>query len=143
MIEKYDDLGKIIIVRNIQFCGKDGKIHLDHAYKNGRPCIIIDQSETNYYACPLTSKETSDTYPICIKQNKENRISYIELRHILTFQIRYINPILELTPKQYYELIRKLLNIKLENFETNNYKYIYDNILKQAEEIPKIYSLKL
>lgn len=54
-----DAIGKIIIVRNIVFSStKIIKKEIDHAWKNGRPCIIIYSDDEYDYFLPIKSNVT-------------------------------------------------------------------------------------
>lgn len=55
-----DYIGKIVILKNIVF--NRGKNKLDHAYKGGRPCLLIYSDEEYDYFLTITSEVKNKSY---------------------------------------------------------------------------------
>lgn len=57
---KDDYIGKIVIIKNIVF--NSGKNRLDHAYKGGRPCLLIYSDEEYDYFLTIKSEPRTKSY---------------------------------------------------------------------------------
>lgn len=55
-----DYIGKIVILQNIVF--NTGKNRLDHAYKGGRPCLLIYSDEEYDYFLTIKSEPRTKSY---------------------------------------------------------------------------------
>lgn len=132
-MDNYDRMleGRITAINNFVF--EDGK--LDHAWKNGRLCLIIYADDEYEYVLPITHyvseklkskyyyisddsfkekykrrlKETTLTYKNKLDSKNKNEVSgYINLRNIYKVPIAYRNEIGKLKYKVYKNIIKKL-----------------------------------
>lgn len=78
-------VGSIIIIRNLVFKNDN---HFDHAYKCGRPCLVISVLDDDLYFLPLTSSEEQKKYDdtieikndYCFKANTVVKVNCIYCR---------------------------------------------------------------
>lgn len=135
-----DDLGKIIIIRNLTLMGGDGKLHLDYAYRKGRPCVIIGELD-DYYVVPLTTKTYKPPFsnyyvPIYLPNHE---ITYADSKTIIKHNIFYANPIGILETNTYYQLLCKIL--ECDRIATpESFEEIYTELVCQKEDMEKTYS---
>ncbi len=137
-----DDLGKIIIIRNIKFVGHDGKKCLDHAYQNGRPCVIMGELD-EYYLVPMTTKKyyppLSNYYVPIVTENFK---AYADSKIIIKHNIFFANPIGRVNIPTYYHLICKIL--ECDRMTTPELlDEIYDELVCQKDNLEKKYSYHL
>lgn len=140
MFDKFDNIGKIMIINNIIFNDKyKNRLVIDHSALTGRPCIVLDEVDEFMYLLPMTSSRyqgnfkshqillhkwdvVDDTMP----KNKFVKLTPIIKRRL--FSDVYLG---ELTPLAYYYLLKEI--ILLYNSEENK-KYLDLELYKEVEE---------
>lgn len=140
-------IGSIISVENQIFeldnCNKKTKI--DHS--NKRPALIIAEDQENFYYLTLTSKPvkgcvgylTNETINKGkVKCAKENKIQYVQIRHIYTKKIYGAIELTTISDNDLLDILLKLYEFH-ETSNYNNFKKIQKNILGTI----KILTIKL
>lgn len=137
-------VGSIILIDNQIFSlGRNHyKTQLDHADK--RPAIVICEDEDNFYYLTLTSKPRNDRFCYntketilrkgLIKEEKEEKKQYIEIKNIYKKRIYGAIEVTRLTDEVFLQLLMKFYSFhKDKNYK--NFKEIEVNILKQIKEL--------
>lgn len=96
------EVGDIFIKENIVF--KDANI-ADHSYKFGRPCLLIAETNEQYYFLTISHKIYHSK---CYKLKNNNVKGYINLKNIYKTDTYYYKVIDRLTKKEYLKVIEKL-----------------------------------
>jgi len=67
MFDHFDNIGKIVKIRNIIFNDdKSKKNSVDHSFNTGRPCVIIDEIDGKMYLLPCSSSKKKNDIKIVI-----------------------------------------------------------------------------
>lgn len=118
---KYEDsfLGDIVIIRNIIFKNDhSNKLELDHAFYNGRPCIIIYSDNEYDYFLTLTkgNKKIKDYCYNYFLLNKEDTLykngpiesSYVVINHIYKVPVSFRKRKNKIKYEVYLELLKEV-----------------------------------
>ena len=128
------DKGSIILVRDIIF--KEGM--LDHAYKAGRPCLIIDIDDDYITFLTLSTLHNKKIYDHdylfndCDDLNFKND-TYVNLQHIYRKRICFYEEVSHLNQKEYFKILRKFLRVNSKN-PSDEFLEIASNIENQLLE---------
>ena len=109
-------VGSIILMKNLVF--KNGNKCFDHAYKCGRPCLVVSLFNDSVYFIPLTSKIYKQRYREGIVLNDK----YCKKRSIVNVSNIYCRD------GYYYEESCKLEDTDL--LKILNYLYKYQTLKK-------------
>lgn len=82
-----DQVGKIVVIRNIVFaCGDCNNVHVDHAWRTGRPCLVLYSDDGYDYVLPLKHELKNliyeykffklDSSMFLYQLSRDNRINY-------------------------------------------------------------------
>lgn len=104
-------VGSIILMKNLVF--KNGNKCFDHAYKCGRPCLVVSLFNDSVYFIPLTSKIYNQRYGEGIEINDK----YCKKRSIVNVSNIYRRD------GYYYEESCKLEDTDLLKILNYLYKY--------------------
>ena len=116
MFDKFDNIGKIILVKNIVFTNKENIKVADHSALKGRPCIIITETEDKMYLLPCcTSGDKYKKYKMVVKptdtlDRRWHKESYVSLNSVIEMNIFFNTSYAELTPLAYYKLLKNVIN---------------------------------
>lgn len=140
MFDIYDNIGKIIIIKNLSFKDFYREIpQADHCALTGRPCIILTEIEDKMYILPLTSKVVSGVllpFQFCLQtwdviDDPRPKVKQVKLKPIIEKNLFFSQCQGELTPIAYYELLKSLL--KLYN-DPKQAKYLEFDIYNKIEK---------
>lgn len=125
------DRGSIIIVKNIIF--KDGV--LDHAYKKGRPCLVIDINDEEITFLTLSTlyndiKYRNDYIFENYKKMGLKKNTYVNLQNIYKTKLCFYMEACKISELDYYKIIRKLIEIHANNNE-KEFLDIEESLYKQ------------
>lgn len=153
MAYQNDQVGKIIIVKNIVF-EKSGlsKRQVDHAWRSGRPCVVLYTDDDYDYILPLThelrhSEYSYLFYPLddskfIYQLSKDNRINYkiskekkitnsfINLENIYKIPICGHTEVAKITLAAYKELVRGYIELH-QITDVNNLSDVLQYILSR------------
>jgi len=152
MFNKFDNIGKIVIVKNISFKDtKDGILQADHAALSGRPCIIISDSLDKMYLLPSTSNQKKRKYiEEYFELTEENfnytflktNPSFIKLSRIIEKEIFFGQDYGEISPTSYYELLKSFIKCQEKHKNNELYDLIKNDINDQVINLEKRLALK-
>lgn len=125
------ELGKIVIIKNIVFKNSIGAKHqVDHAWKKGRPCVIIYSDDEFDYYLPLSSTKANKNYYQKIKDeffelsekdfifmDSEKKYGVIHITELHKKKTSGYTVIGKITKETYYELIHKIKNYHNQEFD--------------------------
>lgn len=124
-------LGSIVIIRNLIFNqNKKNENQVDHAWRAGRPCVIIYTDNEYDYFLPLSSTIAEKKYYADIKYKffelsedqflylkKGTKTSVISLESYFLKSISGYREIGKLTQESYIQLIKKFSDYHKESLE--------------------------
>lgn len=134
MAYQTDQVGKIIVVKNIVFPRSAfSKRQVDHAWRTGRPCMVLYTDDEYDYVLPLTHEVKNKIYEyhffklsdskflyqlgrdnrINYKINKEKQItnSFVNLEYIYKLPICGHVEVAKITFPAYRELVSQYINL--------------------------------
>ncbi|MBQ7141267.1 MAG: hypothetical protein IJO32_07185 [Bacilli bacterium] len=128
------DVGSIVINKNLVFKEKG---ELDHAYKNGRPCLVIALDEENYYYLSISrtvkstektsidlpdfKKKSSPSFrnvfkaPLCWKDEKGK----VPIKTMLTIYKEFVKYYSKREKCEYYDEVIEYINKYIKENEKN------------------------
>ena len=137
-IYETEPIGNIIIIRNIIFENSIfNKKEVDHAWKNGRPCIIIYSDDEYDYVLPIKSSNTKEQFSNQYIDLKEEELIHRKEKEITKGKIN-IQTIYRI-PISGHKVVNKVTFIKYKNI-INEIKQYHkneniDEIIKNANTL--------
>ncbi len=133
-------LGEVAIFKNLVF--NNGIA--DHASLKGRPCLILADLEDKFYIIPLShskDKFIDKEYYYEIPKDKliknpykpfDTRTQFFNFTGILEMDVFGINPICNISEKEYYKIIKQLLML-----DFHAYPKVYERVEKIRDDLTK------
>ena len=138
-------VGSIICAKNIIFknvYGKDRK-ELDHAYKSGRPCLVICETNNNIYLLSILGYKGKEyVNEIKLPTSISNKPSCVNVRDIICKDIAYYKELSALSERQLYNILIKFVNYQENVKKDEFYDVIAENVKEKIEELVKNLSTK-
>lgn len=139
----------IILVTNILFKNNDGEV-VDHAWKTGRPSIIIAEKEHSYYILTMSTHfyQRENNYPIHTDEvdwntmhdsfrKKDAEVNFNSIKKIRIYSRKELGVMDEL---YYYRMLSQMLNYykSIPYFPGNPERFeIMDELEQQVTDIEK------
>ncbi|MEG0826651.1 MAG: hypothetical protein RR404_04205 [Bacilli bacterium] len=156
MLNKDDNLGKIVLAKNLVFLCANNEIKLDHAYNQGRAVVIISEQKNNFYVCPCTTSNIpnrkdlfADNFMYLNNASLSEQITnldkssrYINAGTILQIPICWRKEFGKISEKSYFKLINLILTLK-RSYSLENFNDIKEDLLNQQQTLAKTYSFHL
>ena len=138
-------VGSIINAKNIIFKtnGKQNRKRLDHAYKGGRPCLVICETTDKIYFLPISGyREKEFANKIRLSANISNKPSGVNIGDIICKDVAYYKELNFLDERELYDILIKFVNYQ-ENIKKDEfYDSIAENIKAKIEELRLILNEK-
>lgn len=125
------DNGSIILVKNIVF--KEGE--LDHSYKHGRPCLIIDNDEEEITFLTIATVYKDKNYCSNYVLNNWRKLdlkheSYVNLASIYKEKACFYKEINRIDQIEYLKILKEFLLFHKYNHEIDSVKKAVNKQLK-------------
>lgn len=127
-------VGSIILVKNIVF--KDGGF--DHAYKYGRPCLIVSLLDNNIYYLLLSSSfdlKKCDESGLIIKSDYCRKKSKLSFKNIYLTEGYYYEEKEKFSDEYLLLILKKFYNFQKSNMSDNLFSIIMDDIQNTINEL--------
>jgi len=130
------DNGSIILVKNIVF--KDG--NLDHSYRHGRPCLIIDNDDEEITFLTIATVYKDKNYESNYVLNNWKKLklkheSYVNLACIYKGKACFYKEINKINEKEYLKILKEFLIFHENNHEIDSVKNSVNKQLKLNKTI--------
>ena len=129
-------VGSIILIKNIVF--KNGNKCFDHAYKYGRPCLIISLLNDNIYYVPLSSsldfKKINES-DIIISSKYCRKKSKISLKNIYFTDGYYYEEKEKFSDEDLLPILKKLYKFQTSHISDSLFNVIMADIQNTIDEL--------
>ena len=143
-----NDVGKILLIKNVVFTS-EGYNQADMKSLRGRPCLVISQTDENYYMLPMSSHMSrfQEDLNFGFKQDNIfgydkhncNADSFVRVSDLFKRDIRFYKELGFVSKFQFLKMLKYIIQnydfLKNNSLNGNLYDEVIKNLRKQRNDI--------